>query len=181
MGLLFLSLCDESPAHFLSSCSAWRVVGVSANLTNEGEKCPTVEFPWFQIQMAASICTLWTLPETAETMLIDLRLTDEAAASSRIFRVYTKVPAHYHESCDEYLVVLSGRAKFALGADEPTEVAPGQMRFFRRGTVHGFPEILEHPFVIFSVDTPRRDPSDVHFVDAASGTPETFIQTIAAY
>jgi hypothetical protein len=55
------------------------------------------------------------------------------------------------------------------------------MQFFRRGVVHGFPEILEHPFVIFSVDTPRRDPSDVHFVDSSAGTPETFIRTIPAY
>jgi mannose-6-phosphate isomerase-like protein (cupin superfamily) len=122
-----------------------------------------------------------TLPDTAETMLLDLRLTDEAAASARIFRVYKRVPAHYHENCDEYLLVISGRAKFALGTSEPEELSAGQMQFFRRGTVHGFPEILEHPFVIFSVDTPRRDPSDVHFVDTGAGTAETFIKTISAY
>lgn len=122
-----------------------------------------------------------TLPETADTMLLDLRLTDEAAASARLFRVYTAVPAHYHEGCDEYLLVLSGRAKFAIGDAEPTEVAPGQMQFFRRGTVHGFPEILEHPLVLFSVDTPRRDPADVHFVDPASGTAESFIRTLPNY
>jgi mannose-6-phosphate isomerase-like protein (cupin superfamily) len=121
------------------------------------------------------------LPETADTMLLDLRLTDEVAASSRLFRIYSKVPAHYHESCDEYLVVLSGRAKFAIGGADPVEIAPGQMQFFHKGVVHGFPEILKHPFVIFSVDTPRRDPSDVHFVDPASGTAETFIRTVSAY
>jgi mannose-6-phosphate isomerase-like protein (cupin superfamily) len=122
-----------------------------------------------------------TFPETAETMLLDLRLTDEAAASARLFRVYDKVPAHFHEGCDEYLVVLSGRARFVLGAAESMELAPGQMQFFARGTVHGFPKILEHPFIIFSVDTPRRDPSDVHFVDAGSGTADRFIRTIKAY
>jgi mannose-6-phosphate isomerase-like protein (cupin superfamily) len=121
------------------------------------------------------------LPETAETMLLDMRLTDEAAASSRLFRVYSKVPAHYHETCDEYLVVISGRARFVSGSAEPVELSPGQMQFFRRGVVHGFPEILEHPFVIFSVDTPRRDPSDVHFVNAGDGTAETFIRTVSAY
>ena len=122
-----------------------------------------------------------TLPETADTMLLDLRLTDEAAASARLFRVYTPVPAHYHETCDEYLVVVSGRARFVLGGAEPVELSPGQMQFFRRGIVHGFPEILEHPFVIFSVDTPRRDPSDVHFVDPGAGTAESFIRTVKAY
>ncbi len=122
-----------------------------------------------------------SLPETADTMLLDLRLTDETAASARLFRIYTTVPAHYHEGCDEYLVVLSGRARFAVGTAEPVEIVPGQMQFFRKGVVHGFPEILEHPFVIFSVDTPRRDPSDVHFVDPASGNAETFIRTVSAY
>jgi len=122
-----------------------------------------------------------SLPESAETMLIDKRLTDEPAASSRIFRIYTQVPAHFHKTCDEYLVVISGRARIVVGSEEPAELSPGQMQFFRRGVVHGFPEILEHPFVIFSVDTPRRDPSDVHFVDSSAGTPETFIQTIPAY
>jgi mannose-6-phosphate isomerase-like protein (cupin superfamily) len=122
-----------------------------------------------------------TLPETAETMLLDMRLTDETAASSRLFRVYSEVPAHYHETCDEYLVVISGRARFVVGGAEPVELSPGQMQFFRRGVVHGFPEILEHPFVIFSVDTPRRDPSVVHFVHAADGTAETFLRTVSAY
>ena len=122
-----------------------------------------------------------SLPEHAETMLLDLRLTDEAAASARLFRVYRPVPAHYHEGCDEYLLIISGRAKFAVGAAEPIELAPGQMQFFRRGVVHGFPEILEHPLIIFSVDTPRRDPSDVHFVDPANGTAETFIRTMPVY
>jgi len=122
-----------------------------------------------------------SLPETAETMLLDLRLTDEQSASSRLFRVYTRVPAHFHKTCDEYLVVISGRARFVVGGAEPVELSPGQMQFFRRGVVHGFPEILEHPFVIFSVDTPRRDPSDVHFVNASDGTAETFIRTVSAY
>jgi mannose-6-phosphate isomerase-like protein (cupin superfamily) len=121
-----------------------------------------------------------TLPESAETMLLDLRLTDEPAASARLFRIYTHVPAHYHKGCDEYLVVISGRAKFVLEDAEPVVLSPGQMQFFRRGVVHGFPEIVEHPFVIFSVDTPRREPTDVHFVDINAGTPESFIRTIQA-
>jgi mannose-6-phosphate isomerase-like protein (cupin superfamily) len=121
-----------------------------------------------------------TLPESSETMLLDLRLTDEPAASARLFRIYTHVPAHYHKGCDEYLVVVSGRAKFIVGDAEPVELSPGQMQFFRRGVVHGFPEIVEHPFVIFSVDAPRREPSDVHFVDVNDGTPESFIRTISA-
>jgi hypothetical protein len=44
--------------------------------------------------------------------------------------------------------------------------------------VHSIPEIIEAPLVVFSVDTPRRDPADVHFVDPAAGTATSFIRTI---
>jgi mannose-6-phosphate isomerase-like protein (cupin superfamily) len=120
-------------------------------------------------------------PEAAATMLIDTRLTDETAASARVFRVYTPVAAHYHATCDEYLVVLTGRATFFLGDGIPFEVGPGQLIFFKQGTVHGTPQILEEPFVVFAVDTPRRDPKDVIFVNAMDGTPETFIQSRVLY
>jgi mannose-6-phosphate isomerase-like protein (cupin superfamily) len=120
-------------------------------------------------------------PDVAETMLIDTRLTDENEASARVFRVYTPVGAHYHATCDEYLLVLSGRATFFLGEDEPFELGPGQLVFFKKGTIHGTPKIHEEPFVVFAVDTPRRDPSDVHFVNSADGTPDTFIQSQVLY
>lgn len=145
-------------------------------MTGKNREIVTGESGRFDLQALAR-----SLPESAETMLIDKRLTDEPSASSRIFRIYTRVPAHFHKTCDEYLVVISGRARIVVGAEDPAELSQGQMQFFRRGVVHGFPEILEHPFVIFSVDTPRRDPSDVHFVDSSAGTPETFIRTIPAY
>ncbi len=122
-------------------------------------------------------------PSTASTMLIDTRLTDEPQASARVFRAYTPAPAHYHATCDEYLLVLSGRARMFLGAAdaEPFEVGPGQLIFFKKGTVHGMPEILEHPFVVLAVDTPRRDPSDVIFLNPADGSPDSFIESKILY
>jgi mannose-6-phosphate isomerase-like protein (cupin superfamily) len=120
-------------------------------------------------------------PESAETMLIDTRLTEEVAASARLFRIYTAVPAHYHATCDEYLLVVKGRARVEVEGLEPQELGPGKLLFFRRGVVHGFPEILEEPLVVFSVDTPWRDPADVHFVDAGAGTPQSFLRTIPRY
>jgi mannose-6-phosphate isomerase-like protein (cupin superfamily) len=119
-------------------------------------------------------------PET-NTMLIDTRLTDEPEASARVFRVYRPIPAHYHATCDEYLFVVSGRARFFLTETPPFELAPGQLVFFKKGTVHGAPEILEEPFVVFSVDTPRRDPRDIIFVNPEDGTPEEFIRTQTLY
>jgi mannose-6-phosphate isomerase-like protein (cupin superfamily) len=120
-------------------------------------------------------------PETADTMLIDTRLTDEHHASSRVFRVYRPTPAHYHATCDEYLLVIAGRATFFLGDAPPFEVGPGQLIFFKQGTVHGSPAILEEPFVVLAVDTPRRDPKDIIFINPADGTPESFIQSKRLY
>lgn len=120
-------------------------------------------------------------PAAADTMNIDARLTDGTHASSRVVRTYAPVAAHYHATCDEYLVILSGRAKFFLKDEEPFEAGPGQLIFFKKGIVHGTPEILEEPFVVLAIDTPRRDPSDVHFVNPSDGTPETFLQSQRLY
>lgn len=117
-------------------------------------------------------------PADAETMLLDMRLTDEPAASSRLFRIYRPAPAHYHRTCDEYLLVISGRGKFVVDGGDPVELGPGKLLFFRRNTIHSIPEIVEAPLVVFSVDTPRRDPADVIFVDPRDGTAADFIRTI---
>jgi mannose-6-phosphate isomerase-like protein (cupin superfamily) len=118
-----------------------------------------------------------SLPATADTLLVDRYLANEEAASARVFRVYRGTPPHYHATCDEYLCVLSGRGTFWMGsADTQDEFRPGQLLFFRRGTVHALPDILEGPVVFFSVDTPRRDPRDIVFINPADGTPDSFIR-----
>src|ERR1700752_4564995 len=85
-----------------------------------------------------------SFPPSAETLLLDTYLTNEDAASSRVFRVYRATPPHYHATCDEYLYVLSGRGTFWM--EDPSKIAEfeaGQLLFFKRGTVHALPEILE--------------------------------------
>ena len=64
-------------------------------------------------------------------------------------------------------------------ASNVAEFAPGQLLFFKRGTVHAQPDILQEPVVFLSVDAPRRDPKDIVFVDPASGTPGTFISPLS--
>ncbi|MCJ2043225.1 cupin domain-containing protein [Methylobacterium sp. J-078] len=116
------------------------------------------------------------LPETAQTLLVDTYLTDREAASARVFRDYRPTPPHYHATCDEYLYVLSGRGTFWMGdAGREAEFGPGELLFFERGTVHALPTLMEEPVVFLSVDTPRRAPSDIVFVDPADGSPETFM------
>src|ERR1700751_5447572 len=120
-----------------------------------------------------------TLPETASTLLVDHYLTNREAASARVFRVYKPTPPHYHATCDEYLYVFSGRGTFWMeGPESEIEFRPGQLLFFRRGTVHAMPNLLEGPVIFLSVDTPRRDPQDVIFVDPKDGTPASFIRAV---
>jgi hypothetical protein len=42
--------------------------------------------------------------------------------------------------------------------------------------VHALPKILADPVVFLSIDTPRRDPKDIVFVNPENGTPESFIR-----
>jgi mannose-6-phosphate isomerase-like protein (cupin superfamily) len=136
------------------------------------DKVDTAGQGFFDVRAVAA-----SLPETATTLLVDRYLTNREAASARVFRVYRPTPAHYHATCDEYLYVLSGRGTFWMGDDSDTrELGPGQLVCFPRGTVHAMPVILEHPFVFLSLDTPRRDPRDIVFVDPTQGSPETFMQ-----
>jgi mannose-6-phosphate isomerase-like protein (cupin superfamily) len=120
-------------------------------------------------------------PASAETMLVDTRLTDEQEASCRVFRIYVDVPAHFHKTCDEYLLVVSGRALFRIGEDDWFEAREGQLIFFKKSTVHAIRLLDDEPLVFLAVDTPRRDPKDIHFVNPADGTPESFIQTRKIY
>ena len=117
-----------------------------------------------------------SLPESAATLLADHYLTDRESGSARVFRVYRPVPAHYHRGCDEYLYVLSGRGTFWMGdASKAAAFGPGQLLVFDRGTVHAMPELHEEPVTFLSIDTPRREPTDVVFVDPDAASPESFM------
>jgi mannose-6-phosphate isomerase-like protein (cupin superfamily) len=118
-----------------------------------------------------------SFPASAQTLLVDRYLTNRESASARVFRVYKPTPPHYHATCDEYLYVFSGRGTFWMKDSAAiAEFEPGQLLFFEKGTVHALPDILEEPVVFLSVDTPRRDPKDIIFVNPEDGTPESFVQ-----
>jgi len=119
-----------------------------------------------------------TFPDTASTLLLDRYLIDSPSSSARIFRVYSPTPPHYHRGSDEYLYVLSGTGTFWMDSAESTATfAPGDLLYFERNTIHALPQILSSgPLVFLAVDTPRRDPKDIIFVNTTDGTPETFIQ-----
>ena len=60
---------------------------------------------------------------------------------------------------------------------EPRVIGPGELVFFRKNTIHAVPRILEEPYTVLAVDTPRRPPEDVHFVNPEDGTAASFIKT----
>lgn len=139
-----------------------------------GKQQGTSDFHRFDVFEIAS-----KFPDAADTMLLDTYLTSEEAASSRVIRVYKPFPPHYHATCDEYLYVLRGKGIFWIGSPEQAgEFKPGHMLFFRKRVVHAVPEITELPVVFLSVDTPRRAPKDVIFVNPEDATPENFITSV---
>ena len=117
-----------------------------------------------------------TLPETAKTLLVDHYMTDGDSASARVFRVYRGTPAHHHEKSDEHLFVLRGRGTFWMGDESSkAEFGPGHFLVFKKNTVHALPDILEEPLIFVSIDSPRRDPTDIVFENPADGDPSSFI------
>lgn len=120
-----------------------------------------------------------SFPEHADTLLLDRYLVDRDTASARVFRVYRGTPPHYHAKSDEFLYVLSGKGSFWIGeSSNGGAFEPGHFLFFKRGTVHALPDIVEGPVVFLSVDTPRRDPTDIIFVNPEDGTSSSFIQGV---
>ncbi|MFF3572447.1 cupin domain-containing protein [Nocardia jiangxiensis] len=114
------------------------------------------------------------LPETSESMLTDVYFSDFPEVSSRIFRIYRTLPLHYHKDCDEHLYVVEGEGVFHLDGTE-TQARPGMFLRFARTQIHGFPQIITHPFVVLSIDVPRRRPDDIVFVDPEDGDARSFM------
>jgi hypothetical protein len=76
----------------------------------------------------------------------------------------------------------TSRARGTYWIDNPGnggEFAPGHLLYFKRGTVHALPDLIEGPVVFLAIDTPRRSPKDIIFVNPADGTPESFIRARA--
>jgi mannose-6-phosphate isomerase-like protein (cupin superfamily) len=118
-----------------------------------------------------------TLPSQANTIIVDRKLVNHDGTSARIFRVYRASPPHSHATSDEYLYILSGRARFFFGDEPPREVGPGTLVYFKRGTKHGVSEILEGPLDFMSFDIPPRNPTDIVFEEPGKNSPDTFIRS----
>jgi quercetin dioxygenase-like cupin family protein len=114
-------------------------------------------------------------PERADSTIVDTYLTDGGSASSRLFRIYHPIPPHSHATCEEHLYLLTGKVAFAIGDERPRILAAGQMVTFDRNVVHAIPEVLEGPAVFLTLDTPRRNPADVVYVNPTDALVRPFV------
>jgi mannose-6-phosphate isomerase-like protein (cupin superfamily) len=121
-------------------------------------------------------------PDHADSMIVDAYLSDHESASARLFRLYHPIPRHLHKSCDEHLILLDGEVDFTIADEPPRRLRAGQMVTFLRNIVHGIqPADGAGPVVFFTVDTPRREPNDVHFVDPTEVRGRRFVTHLANF
>lgn len=119
-------------------------------------------------------------PNEADSTIVDVYLTDEPSSSSRLFRVYHPIPRHHHETCEEHLYLLTGKVALSIEDEAPRILAAGQLLTFERGTIHAITEILESPVVFFTVDAPRRVPTDVVYVNPDDAKIRPFVTHLQA-
>ncbi len=120
-------------------------------------------------------------PESADSIIMDAYLSDNESASARLFRLYHPLPRHYHLTCDEQLLLIDGEVDFTIADDPPKRLKAGQMVTFLRETVHAIMPVPGSPAVFLAVDTPRRFPDDVHFVDPMPSPARAFVTHLADY
>mgnify|MGYP002721094644 FL=1 len=114
-------------------------------------------------------------------MIMDAYLSDHACASARLFRLYHPLPRHYHLTCDEHLLLLDGEVEFVIADEAPKRLRAGQMVTFLRETVHAIMPVPGAQATFLAVDTPRRFPQDVHFVDPLPAPARAFVTHLADY
>lgn len=105
-------------------------------------------------------------PATATDIMKDIRMAQGRSASCRLVRMYSQLPLHFHETSDENVYVVSGKAIFQLG-EERREICAGMFIRFPRGTHHAVLEILEEPLLTLTVDTPCRPVEDITYVNSS--------------
>ncbi|WP_348761130.1 cupin domain-containing protein [uncultured Salinisphaera sp.] len=117
-------------------------------------------------------------PDHAESILVDAYLTDSPEASARVFRIYHPLPAHYHRHCDEHLYLYSGAVRFQIGDAPARLIEPGQLVTFKREVIHAIVEIVAEPAVFLTLDTPRRAPNDVVFIEPEAARGRAFVANL---
>jgi quercetin dioxygenase-like cupin family protein len=64
-------------------------------------------------------------------------------------------PVHSHAGADKFYLVISGKARIAVGAEEQV-VGPGTLVFAPAGVPHGVSEALERTVMLIAMAPPPR-------------------------
>ena len=110
---------------------------------------------------------------------MDTYLTEEAAASARVFRVYRGDTTALSRGLRRVSLCAFGKRYVLDGPRfEWRGVRSECPLFFKRSILHALPKILEEPVLFLSFDTPRRNTKGIIFANPQDGTPESFIREI---
>lgn|GEM_PF-756837 len=84
-------------------------------------------------------------------------------ANMRVIEIVEAKP-HYHANTDEFVTVVAGKGKLAMGG-ETKEIKAGDVLFLPRGTEHGITREGNEKLIVIVVNSPPADPKDIHMAE----------------
>ena len=92
------------------------------------------------------------------------KISEDELHSTYMIIIKNKVPLHYHKDHSENIVVLEGSAIMKIGNDT-LKIIPKDQITIPKGTIHEVIKVIgETPLKVISVQSPKFDPKDRHFI-----------------
>jgi mannose-6-phosphate isomerase-like protein (cupin superfamily) len=92
-------------------------------------------------------------------------LSEDSLHSTFLIEIPNKVPLHFHRWHTENIVVVQGKALMKLGSDTLT-IRKGDQVTILKGTPHEVIQVIsKKPLKVYSIQSPKFDPSDRYFVE----------------
>jgi len=94
-----------------------------------------------------------------------IKLSEDSLHSTFLIEIPNKVPLHFHRWHTENIVVVQGKALMKLGSDT-LEIRKGDQVTILKGTPHEVIKVIsKKPLKVYSIQSPKFDPSDRYFVE----------------
>ena len=92
------------------------------------------------------------------------KISEDELHSTYMIIIKNKVPLHYHKDHSENIVVLEGSAIMKIGNDT-LKIIPKDQITIPKGTIHEVIKVIgKNPLKVISVQSPKFDPKDRHFI-----------------
>ncbi len=96
---------------------------------------------------------------------IVVKLSEDSLHSTFLIEISDKAPLHFHRLHTENIVVVQGKALMKLGSDT-LEIRKGNQVTILKGTPHEVIKVIsKKPLKVYSIQSPKFDPSDRYFVE----------------